>query len=65
MTNEQKMHRLYDRLDGIVSKQVGINYAIKKLMRVDKELLKQYAKVCKEIDALREWLKRPHSEVGK
>ena len=54
MTNEQKMHRLYDRLDGIVSRQVGIKYAIKRLMRVDKELLKQYAKVCKEIDALRE-----------
>jgi len=54
MTKEQKMHRLYDRLDGIVSKQVGVNYAIKKLMRVDRELLKQYAKVCKEIDALRE-----------
>lgn len=53
MTKEQKMHRLYDRLDGIVSKQVGIKYAIKKLMRVDRELLKQYAKVCKEIDALR------------
>lgn len=54
MTKEQKMHRLYDRLDGIVSKQVGIKYAIKRLMRVDRELLKQYAKVCKEIDALRE-----------
>lgn len=46
---QRKLKRLEDKLDGIINEQVGINCAIKLLMRKDKQLLKEWFKTKREI----------------
>jgi len=53
MTNEQKLQRLRDRADGIISKKIGIDCAIRLLTRKNKELTKQWGDVQKKIQALK------------
>lgn len=53
---QKRLARLYDKADGLISKCVGINCAIKVLTRMDKRLIKEWGKTQSEIQAIRKEL---------
>lgn len=53
---QKRLARLYDKADGLISKCVGIDCAIKVLTRMDKRLIKEWGKTQSEIQAIRKEL---------
>ncbi len=53
---QKRLARLYDKADGLISKCIGIDCAIKVLTRMDKRLLKEWGKTQSEIQAIRKEL---------
>ena len=53
---QKRLARLRDKADGLISKCVGIDCAIKVLTRMDKRLIKEWGKTQSEIQAIRKEL---------
>lgn len=55
---QKKKKRLEDRLEGNISKQVGISVAIKTLNRKQRELVKQFGVLSDELSSVRKELEK-------
>ena len=61
---QRRKQRLDDKFDRILSRQIGIKYIVKMLMREDRKLLKQFKETLEELKAVKKELEEKNQNAG-